>query len=165
MSKLLVRFVVPGNPVANPRPKATTKGQVYSPKSKKLTPKQQAEHGGRKWVTHPIVTYKAAIQDAFKKVKNYAGKLNTPLRVDCLFVFERPQRLMRKSSPLGMILHGSKPDVDNLEKAVYDALNDVAWTDDALVSSNNTRKRYAKKLANEGYTEVSIYEDMVGESS
>ena len=35
-----------------------------------------------------------------------------------------------------------KPDLDNLTKAVLDALNNVAFTDDSLVVSLRASKRY-----------------------
>lgn len=46
----------------------------------------------------------------------------------------------------GHIVPTVKPDVDNIEKAVYDALNEVAYKDDAqIVNVNGFVKRYAKE--------------------
>jgi Holliday junction resolvase RusA-like endonuclease len=46
--------------------------------------------------------------------------------------------------------HTQRPDLDNVEKAVLDALNGVAWLDDSQVCSKGTCKRWGKT------TELSI---------
>lgn len=39
----------------------------------------------------------------------------------------------------------TKPDNDNYEKAVYDALNGHAWHDDSQIAWNDTKKIYAEE--------------------
>jgi Holliday junction resolvase RusA-like endonuclease len=70
--------------------------------------------------------------------------LTGPLRVDSLSVLRRPQRLMRRSDPPGLIEHESKPDSDNLRKAILDALK-AWWRDDAQVCAGQSLKAYAEK--------------------
>ena len=41
--------------------------------------------------------------------------------------------------------HTKKPDLDNLVKAVLDALNGVAFEDDSLISDINASKTYAEE--------------------
>ena len=41
------------------------------------------------------------------------------------------------------ILHSSRPDLDNLVKAVCDALNGIAWEDDGQIAILECCKRYA----------------------
>ena len=43
----------------------------------------------------------------------------------------------------GIIKHIKKPDVDNLVKAVLDALNGVAWVDDSQIVRLIAEKRYS----------------------
>lgn len=43
------------------------------------------------------------------------------------------------------ILPTTKPDVDNIVKAIGDGLNGVVWKDDSQVSDVMARKRYAEK--------------------
>lgn len=45
----------------------------------------------------------------------------------------------------GEILPTTKPDVDNVIKAIGDGLNGVVWRDDVQVTDVITRKRYAEK--------------------
>lgn len=44
----------------------------------------------------------------------------------------------------GLIHHTVKPDVDNLTKAVLDALNDLAWHDDAQITELHVNKVYTE---------------------
>jgi len=72
--------------------------------------------------------------------------LEGPVRLDITFVFQRPKRLMRKKDPEGFVLHTAKPDRDNLDKAVMDALKNIGmFRDDSLVCSGLIEKFYAKK--------------------
>lgn len=45
----------------------------------------------------------------------------------------------------GKIFPVKKPDIDNIVKAVLDALNDVAYRDDTQVVELHVRKRYSEK--------------------
>src|SRR5687768_8932480 len=49
--------------------------------------------------------------------------IDEPIAVDILAVFPRPKRLLRKSSPRGMLWLASKPDIDNVFKIVTDAMS------------------------------------------
>lgn len=59
---------------------------------------------------------------------------------------ERPQRLQKKSSPQGPILCTTKPDRDNADKAILDAMTRAGvWEDDQQVCLGPVRKWYAAK--------------------
>ncbi len=69
-----------------------------------------------------------------------------PIRVDIKFLFPRPKRLMRAKDDAGRILHTSKPDRDNCEKAVLDCFTTLGlWRDDGQVCAGEIEKFYAAK--------------------
>ena len=121
-------IIVPGEPVAQPRAKATTIGGKHA---RMYTP-----------TTSGIAAYKAAIR--LKAAEAYQGPLlDCPLIVDCEFVFARPKRMIWKTKPMSRLPHTSLRDRDNLDKAVLDALKNVIWTDDKLVYDGRITKWYA----------------------
>lgn len=123
-------FVV-GTPLAQPRPRARgirlangkVGAQIYNEESEPL----------KKW------------KDKIKSMARSAPSPpdDVPLRVDLDFLFPRPQRLRRKSSIQGRIPHTAKPDRDNLDKLILDALAGCLWTgDDSRVAQGDVRKWY-----------------------
>lgn len=69
----------------------------------------------------------------------------TPISVSIEFGMAIPKSTTkkRKSAMLqGLIYHTVKPDLDNLTKAILDALNDLAWHDDAQIVELNVNKVY-----------------------
>jgi len=68
-----------------------------------------------------------------------------PVAVRIVFTMAIPQsrpRAWREAALAGRILPTSKPDWDNLAKLTSDALNGIAWVDDAEVASARVLKRY-----------------------
>ena len=61
----------------------------------------------------------------------------TPLTVSVAFYLPRPQRLK------GDAAHTTRPDLDKLVRAVFDALTGVIWRDDAQVCRVLAAKQYA----------------------
>ena len=59
------------------------------------------------------------------------------ISLDCAFVFARP-----KSLPKKVIDHTKKPDLDNIIKALKDAMTGIVWKDDAQIVSLTARKEY-----------------------
>lgn len=69
-----------------------------------------------------------------------------PVSVSIDVYFDRPQRLMKKSSFEGPIRHTAKPDRDNCEKSVTDALREAGlYLDDAQVCAGPVNKWYVAK--------------------
>lgn len=137
MSVPVIRLHVNTVPVAQPRAKATSRGAhaaMYSP----TTVKTKA---GRK--AHPIVAFKTAVRAAARG-KGFDGTnlIDSALRVDCCFVFPRPQRLLKKSSLKCRLPHTIKPDRDNLDKAVLDSLTGLVWVDDCQAAFGSIEKYY-----------------------
>lgn len=90
-------------------------------------------------------------------VVHYASKhrppepLRNPLWVELWFLNKRPKALMRKKDPDGPILCPKKPDRDNLDKAVLDALgSDGWWGDDCQVCMGPPITLYGPKSGETG---------------
>lgn len=124
---MTVSFDVAGEPKPQPRPKAARIGgfiRIYTPATAK------------KW--------KAAVMAEAKK--HFKAPLAGPLEVTLGFRFARPKSHLGASGLKGSapLLHTKRPDVDNLAKAVLDALTDVGlWADDSQVTLLVTSKSYA----------------------
>lgn len=132
--KMIATAFVNGLPKAQPRPKAFARG-------------------GRAGIYDPGTAegWKGLIAQA---LQSHAGKAITDaLRVDLVFYFPRPKshygtgrnsEVLKLSAP---IYHKTKPDIDNLEKAVYDALSEKSgiglWKDDTQVVKSRPEKRFA----------------------
>lgn len=84
------------------------------------------------------------ISEAFRVLP--VSPLTGPVRVDIDLFFPRPKRLCRKADPDGPVLHTAKPDRDNSDKCVLDALTQVGFfADDAQVCGGEVRKWYHGK--------------------
>ena len=94
--------------------------------------------------THPIAAFKAAVQLAYwqqTSLKPWEGAV----KMDCVFILPRPLSLMRKKDPHMRLPYINKPDRDNLDKAVMDALTGIAYRDDCQVYKGTIEKWYAAK--------------------
>jgi Holliday junction resolvase RusA-like endonuclease len=132
---MAITFSVPGDPVPQPRPRVSTRGgfaRAYVPK------------------THPVHAYRAAIAEAARAAD--AGVHGDPVEVVIDFVFARPKSHSNKSGLKPDAPRLPRPDIDNLEKAVLDSLNGVAWEDDTQVARVVKEKSYGT----EGRTTVRI---------
>lgn len=121
-------FFVPGEAIAQPRPRAVKVGKF----SRVISAQSE----------HPINRWKWSIAHYAKAAMKAAPPTQQPVLLEMLFLMPRPKRLLAKRFERSVILHTSKPDLDNLEKAVKDALNCIAWVDDSQVSTSWKRKRY-----------------------
>lgn len=129
-----IELRIPAIPVAQPRARASTFGghvKMHTPTSIKNA------DGSRK--PHPIVAFKATVRMAFEQA--YQGApLGGPLRCDLVFVLPRPKSLIWKTRAMPRAYHAAKPDRDNLDKSVMDALKGLAWNDDAQVCQGSIEK-------------------------
>jgi len=123
-----VFITVYGDPKAQPRTKARfANGRVFM-----YTPAVAKE-------------WKKAIEELVSQFV-FTDPLTGPIYIAQDFYFKRPQRLMRKKDPEGPIRHIVKPDRDNLEKAVNDAITATKfWKDDCQVCDGPVRKFYVEK--------------------
>jgi Holliday junction resolvase RusA-like endonuclease len=78
-------------------------------------------------------------------------KLKGALRIDRAFVLPRPKYLNTDKHPAGLIWHDVKPDIDNLDKALLDALKRAdVLSDDCVVADGRASKYYAKREGKTG---------------
>lgn len=119
-----VSFAVAGQPVPQPRPRVSTAGGF----ARAFVPRQ-----------HPVHAYREAIAAAARG----AGLTQTGevLNVVIDAVFERPKSHMRKAGVKPDAPKLPRPDVDNIAKAVLDALQDVMG-DDSMVGRLVVEKSY-----------------------
>jgi len=121
-------FVVPGPPTPKGRPRfgRTKTGRVVT-----RTPKATR-------------IYESIVR-AHALATSPPNPLDGPVRVTIAAVLERPKRLMRKKDPDEELAHDRRPDVDNIAKAILDALDGWFWRDDAQVAELHCSKVYAAK--------------------
>ena len=130
---LLAEFFVSGEPKAQPRVRLQKSGHAYTPDSAKGFKERVHWEAKKHW---PL---------------NVAQTSSTPFRVDVDFFLKRPKRLFRKADPYGPVYAPKKPDKDNLEKVVLDALVGAnMFLDDAQVVSGLVQKFYHEKDGSRG---------------
>lgn len=82
---------------------------------------------------HPVNAMKKRIRDAVASVID-APWLG-PVAITVIFQFPRPKNRIWKTKPMPEYRHVCKPDIDNLAKAVMDALTGVLFADDGQIFS------------------------------
>lgn len=120
-----LNFSILGEPRGKGRPQFHRKsGRVYTP----------AETAAQEeWV-------RATFKQKFPRHRPFTG----PVMVRMTAVFPIPKgfnQAQRAAAGEGRLYFTGKPDKDNIEKLVYDALNGVAWVDDGQVQGGCI-KRY-----------------------
>lgn len=132
-------LVIGGIPIGQPRPIIVTVGRRPSLATPK-TMGQRTQLGVR---PHPIWRWKDAVRLAGQKLVGRTPPMAGAFQVDQEFVFPRPGTKVWKTRPMEAYDHTGKPDRDNLDKAVLDALSGIIWKDDAQVSRGWIEKRVA----------------------
>ena len=100
--------------------------------------------------------YEQTIALEYSQRRKKVFERNTPIDVSLVFGLPIPQTTPKKRRPdmeSGATRHIKKPDVDNLVKAVLDALNGIAYEDDAQIVSIVASKKYASEPFVEIYIE------------
>lgn len=115
---------IPGVPIAKARPRMTKSGHTY-------TPKKTAD-------------YETMIKQAFM-IANGTPILEGEIKMRLEFFFPITKSTRKRDIDVmlaGDIRPAKKPDIDNLMKAVCDALNGVAYKDDAQIVDIEVAKYY-----------------------
>ena len=87
----------------------------------------------------PVDAFKAHVRLA-AGVAYKGAPFGGPVRVDLHFMFPRPKNKIWKKRAMLPYRHIKKPDKDNLEKSVYDALTGLLWIDDCQICDGRTQK-------------------------
>ena len=120
-------FTIPGPPVGKQRARtvrtSSGKARSYTPTKTKAWETKCAVLARRHWRTPSCALVRLTVEA----------------------VKARPQRLMRKADPDGRIRCGTTPDLDNITKAVGDALNGICYGDDSQVVELVASKWYAAR--------------------
>ncbi len=129
---MLIKFTVYGDPVAQPRQRhAAVRGKGGRVGVRNYTPKD-----------HPVQDFKQAVQ--LEATRSYIGSpIVGVVGITITFVVARPKSMRRKNTPMPRVWHTVKPDIDNLAKAVFDALKGILWVDDSQIAKATLSKVYA----------------------
>lgn len=111
-------FVVRGEVRGKPRPRFSSRGGF-----------------GRAYTPSNYMKYERSIANAYLEAggKKFSGAVSVSIFIHRELPKSRPKRLLAE-------LDTAKPDIDNVAKAVLDALNGVAYEDDRQVVSLNVTK-------------------------
>lgn len=118
---------IPGMPMVKARPK-WGKGRTYTPKRTKL--------------------FEEKVRACFLQ-KYGRPLLDMPCRVKVWSIFGKHRSTIVEIEPIDRMKVPQKKDVDNLQKAVLDALNGIAYVDDELVYSLHAEKMHCEDLLTE----------------
>lgn len=134
-------FEVPGEPKGKQRPGFTSRG------------------GKRAYTPSQTVAYEREVGYLAKQTIMERGgwELDGAFEVTITACFSIPKswtKWRQQAAAEGLIPHTSKPDGDNITKAVCDALSGVVWTDDSRVYHKEIVKLYTDK---EPCVEVTVW--------
>lgn len=121
---IVTNFIINGVPVAKGRPRMGKWG-TYTPKK-------------------TVDAEKKVVEAYLEEVKEPPISEH-PLKIDMTFLFPIPKSYTKKQRAeieKMNFIHTKRPDRDNLEKLVLDALNGVAYKDDSQVYTGETTKKY-----------------------
>ena len=123
-----VMFNVDCNPVGKGRPRFRRQGNFVRTYSDKKT-----------------LDFEDLVRQAAIKAMGSSGPLETPVALFCYVRLPVPQSHSKKRTTAcleGFERPAKKPDLDNIVKAVSDAINTIIFKDDAQVVSLHATKKY-----------------------
>ena len=120
MGKKMATMIVKTVPIPKARPRVTRSGHAYTPDKTAIYEKLLAS------------SWNGGIVEGKYLMASMRFGLPIPKS------WSKSRRSLSDGKP-----HTSKPDLDNLEKAALDALNGIAYADDAVVATIIAEKVYA----------------------
>jgi len=118
-------FTVYGKPQGKARPRFTRTGNTYTPDNTR--------------------EYEDAVRMAYIAAEGRTIPAGTPVCIDIMAWYAIPKSArgaLRERMASGQVVPTVKPDWDNVGKIVCDALNGLAWHDDAQVTQATVSKVY-----------------------
>ena len=125
-----MHLIIQGNPIGKGRPRVTTRGGF----ARAYTPRRTAD-------------YESSIVTAYKQQIPSNYKLEGPIKANIKAYFKLPNSTTKKDKALmlsNIIKHTHKPDIDNIEKSILDALNGLAYEDDSQIVKLSAEKFYSE---------------------
>lgn len=130
-------IVIEGQPIGKGRPKFARQGQFV----RAYTPEKTADY--EEFVR---TIYRLKAKD--KHFRTVYFQKDIPLRIHIRAYYKIPKntaKALRADMLAGKIRPLVKPDFDNVEKIICDALNGIAYQDDKQIVENYTQKFYSDK--------------------
>ena len=120
-----VHFCVPGQPVGKARPRVTRAGHAYTPQKTK--------------------DYELLVRSCYEsQVGDFQFTAKKPLEVLIEAEFQIPKSTSKKkAAEMVDTFHTSRPDADNVAKAILDAIQGVCFPEDSAVSVLTVVKTYS----------------------
>ena len=125
----MIAFTVPGQPQGKGRPRI---GKVGG-HARMFTPEKTAAYEG-------LIAHAARVAMGGRPLLEGAAACN--VFIDCQVPASWSAKKQR-AALAGEVMPTTKPDADNVVKAVFDGMNAVVWRDDVLVVDLRVRKRFA----------------------
>ena len=125
-----VTFTVPGEPQGKGRARSCIRGGRVAT----YTPQKTASYEG-------MIAISAQSAMAGRTPFDGACAVDLDIRVSVPASWSQKKRYMALN---GLLHPTKKPDVDNVEKAIFDGMNGVVWRDDVQAVDVVARKRYAE---------------------
>ena len=125
-----IKFTIPGPPKGKQRPRICR----VNGRSMAYTPKETIE-------------YERLVRASYTAVSKVKFERNLPIEISILALYSVPKYVSRKTKELmlnGRLFPTKKPDADNIIKVILDALNGLAYQDDAQIYRVYFEKMYAE---------------------
>lgn len=126
----MIRFTVPGEPVGKGRPRAFRMG-----------------NGVRMHTPDKTARYENLVAMAAQQAMAGAQLIAGAVEIELLLVTAPPASWSKKKRAVALaaeIRPTTKPDCDNVLKAIADACNGIVWIDDKQITDVTVRKRYGE---------------------
>lgn len=127
----MVRFIVDGEPQGKQRPRFARRGSYV----KTYTPQR-------------TIDYEERIRECYREQVGNEILVDVPVRINIIAYFSIPKsftKRKRQDAIKNYVKPHNRIDVDNIAKAVLDALNGVAYQDDHYVTNLTVWKQYAEQ--------------------
>lgn len=126
----MIKFTINEKAIPKKRPRLARQGYAYTPKETRDFEQLVAHHAYQYMVEHNLSILEGAVEACLKVGRKVPASWKGKKREDALD---------------GRIYPICKPDIDNLEKSVWDGLNGVAWLDDSQIVKTRCEKIYSEK--------------------
>ena len=133
----MIKIRIPGKPTGKQRARTLKTGFSYTPEK--------------------TINYENLIKLIYRE--SGGGYMEGPLKAQVKIVFDIPKSTSKKNREkmmAGELFPTKKPDIDNVQKIIFDALNGIAYKDDTQIILVEAWKKYGEQP----YVEVTLEEVM-----